>query len=168
MKKILFIFSIIICAGKAGAQDYVVLAKGDTVKGVIKLLSFDQLDRVQVSGIKKQTYTAMQVRSIAIEKQEYKPYKMENSIRFMKVLKPGYLSLLAFRPNGQGSWDGRYLYKMDGAGIELPNLSFKKSLGKFLSDCDVLAEKLDKGEFAKRDIERIIDLYNACIQTKSD
>jgi hypothetical protein len=168
MKKSILIYFLLSFSFFGKAQNYIVLTKGDTLKGVVKIVSFDNLDRVQVNGTKKQMFTAMQVKSLAIEKQEYRPYKLENSIRFMQVLKSGYLSLLAFKANGTGSWDGRYLYKMDGAGMEVPNLSFKKSLGKFLSDCPAIEEKLDKGEFSKKDIEKIIDLYNACMQAKSD
>jgi hypothetical protein len=168
MKKYLLIPGFLAVAILAQAQDYIILAKGDTVKGVIKILSFDLIDKIQVSGARKETFTAFQVRSLSIQSETYKPVKYEQSIRFMKVMKAGYLSLLSFKPTGTGSWDGRYLLKMDGNGMEVPNLTFKKSMSKFLSDCPALTEKLEKGEFGKREVEKIIDLYNTCVQTKSE
>lgn len=169
MKKLallLFLFSF--CMVEIKSQDYVVTVKGDTLKGRVKFVSFDQMDRVTVTGATKETLTAMQVRTVNIAREDYRPLKYENSIRFMKVIKPGYLSLLAFRPTGTGNWDGRLLSKMDGTSLEVPNLSFKKMIGKFLSDCPVIEEKLEKGEFAKKDLDRIIDLYNICLQSQSN
>ncbi len=169
MKKIfpllpLFLFLTIACL----SQDYVITAKGDTIKGKIKILSFDQLDRAVITNATKQTLTAMQIRSMNIDHETYRPLKHENSIRFMKVIKQGYLSLLAFRPTGQGMWDGRLLSKMDGSSLEVPNLSFKKMIGKFLADCPAIGEKLEKGELAKKDLEKIIDLYNSCMESQSN
>jgi hypothetical protein len=168
MKRNLLSLLVLIICFDLNAQDYIVLAKGDTIKGAFKILSYDLIDRVQISANKKETYTALQVRMLHQKEDNYKAVKYDNSIRFMKILKPGFLSLLAFKATGTGSWDGRYLSKIDGSGMEVPNLSFKKSLSKYLSDCPVIEEKLDKGELGKRDLEKIIDLYNACLLTKSD
>lgn len=168
MKKIallLILFSFFIA--KTNAQDYLITSKGDTIKGKAKILSFELIDRAVIPVPAKQTFTAMQVRLIHLENENYRPMRYENSIRFMKVLKQGYLSLLAFKPNGQGNWDGRLLAKRDGTSLEVPNLSFKKMIGRFLSDCPAIEEKLDKGELAKKDIDRIIDLYNTCLESQS-
>jgi hypothetical protein len=167
-KKSSFTVFLFLLTATLSAQDYLVTTKGDTVKGKAKILSFDPLDRVMMTGTNKQTFTAIQVRHLNMGNENLRPVRRENSIRFMKVIKPGYLSLLAFQPAGMGGWDGRYLSKVDGSGIEVPNLTFKKTMGKFLEDCPAIQEKLDKGELAKRDLEKIIDLYNACIQSKSD
>jgi len=149
--------------------DYAVLFKGDTLRGEAKILSFDRIDRIQlVSNGKKAVYQATLVKSLKIEHDFYNPVRIENSIRMMKKLKDGYLSLYSFVPEGQGGvWSGQYLLKKDGKGIEVPNLSFKKILSGFLNDCPDIKKGFDKGDFGKRDLDRIIDLYNLCIETKT-
>ncbi|MBS1558504.1 MAG: hypothetical protein JST69_07220 [Bacteroidetes bacterium] len=166
-------FILIICVAlgrSAYAQtDYVVFFKGDTLRGEAKILSFDKIDRVQlVSHGKKTIYQATQIKSLKIENDFYNPVRIENSIRMMKKMKEGYLSLYSFVPEGQGGvWSGQYLLKKDGKGIEVPNLSFKKILSGFLNDCPDIKKGFDKGDFGKRDLDRIIDLYNLCIETKT-
>ncbi len=146
--------------------DYAVTFKGDTLRGEFKLMSYDQLDRVQWSDRgQKKVYTALQVKSISKSGTFYEPVRYENTIKFMQVLKAGFLSLYKF--SNQNS-EGQYLSKKDGTGIEVPNLGFKKSMSKYLSECDDVAKRIDKGELGKRDLGRIIDLYNACLQNNSN
>ncbi len=86
----------------------------------------------------------------------------------MKVLMDGYLSLNAFNQANQSQWDGRYLTKMDGTGLEVPNLTFKKTLGSFLSDCGDIKKRREDGELGRGDLEKIVSLYNTCLQNKTD
>ena len=151
-----------------GQADYLVTAKGDTLTGQLKLFSYDLIDRVQVTALnKKTTYTAPQVRSFSKEGVVYRPERYENAIRFMKVLKDGFLTYYAFS-TGQNLWDGRFLKKKDGSGMEVPNLAFKKMMANYLNDCAEVQYRLEKGEFSRKDIERIVDLYNVCLQAKTD
>jgi hypothetical protein len=148
--------------------DYVVTVKGDTLRGELKLLSYDLIDRIQVKdNHKKTTYTGMQVRSFIKDGETYRPEQYENAVRFMKVLKDGFLSYYAFSTN-HNQWDGRYLKKKDGSGMEVPNLAFKKMLAKFLDDCEDIKKRIENGEYSKKDIERIVDLYNVCLQAKTE
>ncbi|HEV8511695.1 MAG TPA: hypothetical protein VGQ59_00365 [Cyclobacteriaceae bacterium] len=154
----------------ASAQtDYAVRLTGDTIKGNLQILDYEQIERVQIkTDNKKISLTALQTRSIRKNNEQYRPVKYENTARFMKVLKDGYLSLYAFHLTKQSSsWDGRYLTKLDGTGMEVPNLSFKKSMGNYLSDCGDIKDKFEKGELGKGDVEKIVDLYNACMQNKT-
>jgi hypothetical protein len=96
----------------------------------------------------------------------YKPVKHDNAIRFMKVVKDGYLSLLNYRIESQLTYNGTLLLKLDGKSIELPNLSFKKDMVSFLKDCPAVAEKIKNGDYKKRDLDRIIDAYNLCLTRK--
>lgn len=152
----------------ANAQtNYVITSKADTVYGKVRILSYDQLDRVQVeAGKKKEIFTALQVLSVSIDSQVYKPMQYEKKIVLMKQLKSGYLSLYAFRMENQSGYDGRFLVKLDGSALELPNITFKKSMEKFLEDCKSTAAKIKSGELAKKDIEKIIDDYNDCMQNQ--
>ena len=92
---------------------------------------------------------------------------METGYTFMKVLKPGYLSLYEFQREGQAAFDGLYLRKRDGTGLEVPNLGFKKMMSRFLEDCSAVVEKIDNGQLGKRDVEAIVEEYNLCIERKS-
>lgn len=166
MKILLFVLNLLCISGYG--QDYLVTHKGDTLLGELKLLSYDRLDRVQISQNKeKKIFTAIQVKGIYFKGESFRPLKRENTIRFMKLLKPGYLSLYAFQMEGQTSYDGRYLAKQDGAVMEVPNLTFKKSMASFLIDCRSVREKLEKGEYSKRNIDQIIDDFNACMDGNS-
>lgn len=149
--------------------DYAVRLNGDTLKGSLQILDYEQIDRVQIKNNKGKTaLTALQVRCVRKNNELYRAVRYDNTVRFMKVLKDGYLSLYAFHPTKQSSlWDGRYLTKLDGTGMEIPNLSFKKSLGSYLSDCDNVKVQIEKGELGKGDVEKIVDSYNACMQNKT-
>ena len=148
--------------------DYAIRVNGDTVKGSLKILDYEQIDRVQVKTNKeKTTLTSLQVRCIKKNNELYRPVRRDNTAHFMKVLIDGYLSLNAFHLSNQSSWDGRYLTKLDGTGMEVPNLSFKKSLGNYLSDCEIVKGRIEKGELRKGDLEKIVNEYNACLQAKS-
>lgn len=149
--------------------DYVVRLTGDTIKGNLQILDYEQIERVLIkTDSKKISLTALQTRSISKNNELYRPVKYENTARFMKVLIDGYLSLYAFHLTKQStSWDGRYLTKLDGTGMEVPNLGFKKSMGNYLSDCGDIKDRFEKGELGKGDVEKIVGLYNTCMQNKT-
>ena len=151
------------------AQDYALSVKGDTLRGKIKPYTLDNLDRLQITSKdkKKASYTALQVKGYVKDGITFQAVKYENSIRFMKVIKSGYLSLFAYSIAHQNLLDGRYLLKKDGTGMDLPNLAFKKLLGKYLSDCPDIKTQLEKGDLNKNQIEKIVDEYNSCIQANT-
>jgi hypothetical protein len=148
------------------AQDYVVLTKGDTIEGTLKPLTFGPDKKLQVveTGKKKVTYPLFQVKSFSMDGETYIPAKGPTGYTFMKVLKPGFLSLLAFQLENQFSYDGRFLLKKNGEGIEVPNLSFKKALKNFLDDCGDVSQKIEAGTYAKKELDIIIDEYNGCVE----
>ncbi len=145
-----------------------VTTKGDTVRGELRTTAYGNIDRVQVIvDNKKMFFTAMQVLAVHESGSVYKPAQYQNTVQLMKVLKSGYLSLYAFRVGNQTSLDGRLLIKLDGTSIEVPNLTFKKSLATFLEDCPTISEKVKDGELAKKDLDLIIDQYNSCLDVKT-
>ncbi len=148
--------------------DYVIRLSGDTIKGSLKIIDYEQLERVQIKTDKGKTVlTGLEVRCLRKNNDLYRPVRFENTVRFMKVLIDGYLSLHAFNSLNQNSWDGRYLTKLDGTGMEIPNLTFKKSLGNYLSDCGDIKKRIENGELGKSDVEKIVGLYNTCMQNKT-
>lgn len=150
------------------AQDYVITNKGDTVRGAIKLLSFDLLDRVQVkTGKEKRIFTAKEAKVCAIKGEFYRPVRQDNAIRFMKVLRYGYLSLYAFNSPNQHTFDRLMLAKLDGTLMEVPNLLFTKIIVNYLDDCPAIREKIKNEDYGKKDIKRIVDEYNVCLEEKT-
>jgi hypothetical protein len=171
MRKIIFLLSAIAssCVFAHAQSDYAITAKGDTLRGRVKLLTYDILDRVQVTvDKKKKVYTALEVKSIFVDGITYHTVKYDKGYRYMKSLKRGFLSLYGFRLPNQSSYDGQYLSKKDGTGMEIPNLTFKKSMAAFLDGCDEVKERIKSGDLGRRDVDQIIDRYNSCLQFKTE
>lgn len=144
--------------------DYLVTLKSDTLKGEFRILSYDNMDRVQqVTKGKKEVFTALQISQLKLNEEIYKPVQYDKSIRLMKVLKSGFLTLYAFRMPNQSSYEGRYLVKQDGSSMEVPNIGFKKILASYLDGCMEVSERVKSGEYSRGDIEEVIELYNLCL-----
>lgn len=144
--------------------DYVITTKADTLRGEVRLLSYDNIDRVQINiGKKKEMLTALQVLTIFYKDNFYKPIQYDNRVLLMQQVKTGYLSLYAFRLPNQTTYDGRYLYRLDGKNLEVPNLAFKKILSAYLEDCSTVSDKIKSGELGKKELEQILDEYNTCM-----
>jgi hypothetical protein len=166
------LFSLLLTLGTISLfsqADYAVTSKGDTLRGKAKLLTYDILDRVQVTiDKKKKVYTALEVKTLFTDGVTYHTVKYDKGYRYMKLLKSGFLSLYGFRLPNQSSYDGQYLLKKDGTGMEIPNLTFKKSMANFLSGCDEVESRIKNGDLGRRDIDQIIDRYNSCLQFKTE
>lgn len=153
----------------SNSQDYVVTAKGDTIYGAVKSLSYGPEKKVQVtaSNKKKSVYTIFQTQAFSLNGDTYRPVKRENGYTFMKVIKPGYLTLYAFQPENQVAYDGLFLMRKDGIGLEVPNLTFKKQMRNYLQDCPEVSAKIENGELNKKSLDKIVDEYNACIHQRT-
>jgi hypothetical protein len=144
--------------------DYVITSKADTLRGEVRMLTYDNIDRIQITvGKKKEMFTALQVLTVFYQDKFFKPIQVENRIVFMQQLKTGYLSLYAFRMPNQSTYDGRYLHRLDGKNQEVPNIAFKKIMTTYVEACPALSEKIKAGEIGKQEIEQIVDEYNACM-----
>jgi len=152
-----------------GAQDYVVTSRGDTVLGEVKPLLFGLDKKVQVvtAEKKKVTYPMFQVQTYSFKNELFQPVKGPEGYTFMKLVKPGYLSLYNYQLPNQMSFDGSFLMRKDGKGIDVPNIGFKKVMKSYLSDCQTVVNRIDNGELSKKDLITIIDQYNECIQGKT-
>jgi hypothetical protein len=146
------------------AQDYLVTVKGDTMRGSVKILSYGLMDRVVVNvDGKKTNFTAVQVRNLFYDSMKLMPVQRDNTIRFMRVLRSGYLTLYAFRLENQVTYDGRLLAKMNGKQLEVPNIGFKRILADFVEDCESTSAKVKDGSFERGNLEPMVDDYNACV-----
>lgn len=159
---------LFVCSYSAVAQDYIITAKADTLRGEVRILSYDQIDRVQIEkDKKKEVFTALQVLSVSKGGIEYKPVRFDNRIILMQVIRSGYLSLYAFKIQGQNTYDGRFIAKLAGTSMEVPNIGFKKILSNFLTDCAEVSNKVKEGELGRSEIATIVDEYNTCMETAS-
>ena len=162
MQKKYFIqlFTVLICLigfKMAFAQsDYVVFLQGDTLHGEINYLNYGKDKRGQIThGEKnKNTYSMMQIKSFQMDNEQYHLIKMIDQYTFMKPVLLGYLSLYLFQFENQLTWDGQFLYRLDGEGTEVPNIGFKKRMGEFLSDCSALAEDVKEGKLGKKELNK--------------
>lgn len=171
-KNILILF--LLCTGMmlptdVLSQDFLVIAQGDTLRGKVKSLVYGSDKKVQITeaGKKKVIYPFHRVRAFSIDGEVYQPVKGPNGYTFMKLLKSGYLSLYSFPLANQDSYSGRFLVKRDGDGMEVPNLTFEKAMKKYLDDCPEVVNKLDSDLLNKKDLDKIIDEYNSCIERRT-
>ena len=141
--RLFFTVFILLLFRSAYAQDFLVTVQQDTIKGEIKPLLYGSEKKVQVTepGKKKVAYPFFKVKAYSLNGEVFQPVKGPNGYTFMKLIKSGYLSLLSFQPENQTAYDGLWLLKKDGDGMEVPNLTFEKGMKKFLGDCPALGKK---------------------------
>jgi len=166
----ILLFLILLFAYKcAGAQDYVVTTLGDTLRGEVKPLFYGVDKKVQLRGAdkKKEVYPMFKVTAFHYKDETYQPIKGPDGYTFMKVVKSGYLSLYSFQMPNQISFDGLFLSRKDGTGMEVPNLSFKKFMKNFLEDCPSVVDRIDNGDLGKKELHQIVDEYNQCMSSKT-
>jgi hypothetical protein len=151
------------------AQDYVINTRGDTLIGEVKPLAFGLDKKVQIISPDKRKLTLpiLQVKEFHLKNETYHPVRGEKGYTFMKLLKPGYLSLYSFQLENQVTYDGLFLVKRDGASVEVPNLSFRKVLMKFLEDCEQVSKNINDGKYGKKDLNLIVDEYNQCVTDRT-
>ena len=165
LKLFLTAFIVLLFKDAYAQGDFLVTLQEDTIRGDIKPLTYGSERKVQVSepGKKKAIYPFFKVKSYSLKGEIYQPVKGPSGYLFMKLIKPGYLSLFSFQPENQTTYDGLWLLKRDGNGMEVPNLTFEKGMKKFLEDCPAVVKKIDNDVLNKKDLHQIIDEYNACI-----
>jgi hypothetical protein len=168
MKIYLFIAALFMFSASF-AQDYIITMRSDTLTGQVRILSYDILDRVQLfQGKKKTIFTALQVRRISIKNEQYAPVKYDNSIRMMKVIRSGFLSLYGYRAQSQTSFDTQVLQKLGGSTVDVPNIGFKRIVGDVVSDCVELMDQVKNGDLDRDQIVEIVDRYNKCVTGMKD
>lgn len=150
-------------------NNYVVLAKGDTLYGNVRFLRFGNDQKIQLTDLsrKKTIYEGNQIKAVGHEEHTFHTLRTAEGYAIMKLIKAGYLSLYAFQMENQSTWDGQYLYKRDGSGLEVSTLLFKKRLIAFLSECPEVTAKLETKELARNDLEEIVNQFNTCIEQRT-
>ncbi|MFN3841600.1 MAG: hypothetical protein ACK4RF_12915, partial [Cyclobacteriaceae bacterium] len=127
----------------------------------------DQKIQLTDESRKKTVYGKLQVKGFTMDGNHYHPIRTTEGYTVMQLLKSGYLSLYAFQLENQSTWDGQYLYKRDGSGLEVSSLLFKKRLKSFLSECSEVAAKIESRELSRNNLDEIIDQFNICIDQRT-
>ena len=168
MVQLILIVISLVASGIVLAQDYVVLAKGDTLHGVLKFMNYGKEQQVQVTASDKRkiTYSVLQLKAFQLENEKYHTVRAAEKYKFMRLLKGGYLSLYNYQLDDL-TWNGSWLMKRDGNGIEVPNMGFKKRISEFTFDCKDVSMSVAEGKLGRNDLYEIIDLYNACVANRT-
>lgn len=157
-------------------SDYIVTIKRDTLYGKVRYFSGNGVKYAGSSSKyvqltpetgKKSTHEMLQTIAFRINGETYHTIRFDQGYTFMKLIKPGYLSLYAYQIENQSTWDGRYFVKKDGALLDIPNLGFKKRVPVFLADCPEVVKDIESGVLKKTQLEEIVDRYNACVTLKT-
>ena len=153
----------------AGAQDYVLTTRGDSLRGEVRPLTYGAEKKVQIiSEDKEKTNLSLfEVRAFSSDGDVYHPVKGEKGYVFMKLLRPGYLTLYAYQMDNQNHYDGLFMKKADGEGMVVPNLGFKKYVSQFLEDCPDVAARIKAGDLNKKNLTELVDAYNHCIDERT-
>ena len=161
------LFFLTICAG---AQiDYVLTLQGDSIAGKVTLNSTSVVDRVQINtGTGKVNLTAMQVKEVNIGMEVFEPVQLGERIRFMKLIKSGFMSLYAYKVERERDYGGRLLRKLDGSYVDVPTLTFRGALVNFLTECYDVSEKVKSKELGRNELPLIVDLFNDCMKGKTE
>jgi len=169
MKKPVLIAILCLLSLTIYGQDELYMASGDTLTGEITILYPEDLfeEIILESGDSKKRYKAFEFICFTKDSTDYKSIKSGQKYRVMQLEKPGYLSLWRFRVDNSYSFNGQYLYRKDGQGQEVPGMLFKKTMMNFLSDCNAVEAALKEGAYKRKNVEELVDDYNACIGRKT-
>ena len=168
MKK-LVLSLLVIWTSEVNGQGYVVTTRNDTLRGEVKIMSFDEIDKVQVGeGKKKTQFKAIEVTVVSVGKDIYNPVLTQLGYRLLKLDHPGFLvSLYLARQAPSTTYDVQYLVKRTGKAFEVPNLKFRKQVSGFLSECASIEQKIEENKLGKNNLNEIIDEYNRCIENQT-
>ena len=168
MKK-LVLSLLVIWTSEVNGQGYVVTTRNDTLRGEVKIMSFDEIDKVQVGeGIKKTQFKAIEVTVVSVGKDIYNPVLTQLGYRLLKLDHLGFLvSLYLARQAPSTTYDVQYLVKRTGKAFEVPNLKFRKQVSGFLSECASIEQKIEENKLGKNNLNEIIDEYNRCIENQT-
>jgi hypothetical protein len=166
---VIVVFTSIILT--AQDQDYVITLKNDTIYGKVKIINSQgssQLITVK-NGKEKTNFKVYQIKSVDTSKGEFHTLKIREQYQLARLIKSGYLSYYKFSDdeNSNSSYDTPILIKRSGSQKEVSNIGFRKHIGQFLSDCEVVKEKFDSNAYSKNDLNQIIDDYNQCINDRT-
>ena len=167
IKKVL-LFWLLIISVALQAQDYVITHQNDTIRGVVSISTYDIQDRLEIKNGKKKTHlTCIHVKLAVIKNEVYKPVGTDKGFRMMKLIKSGAASIYHGR-SPSGFYEVVWIVLLNGSATEVPNLTYKKSMGMFLSDCQTIQQTIEDDNMTRKKLDQLIDEYNLCIQKQTE
>ncbi|MTI39796.1 hypothetical protein [Fulvivirga lutimaris] len=169
MRFSIYIILLFILSPAVYAQDWLVTTSADTLHGEIAIeLPMERYEELTIKNDdSKQRFKAYQVIEFEHKGQKYKTVKHAGVYRIMLVDSDGYLSQFRFRADQGYEFASVFLLKTDGESLEVSNLTFKKSLAKFLEDCETVVDDLENKKYKRSDLDQIVADYNSCINEKT-
>ncbi len=168
MMKTFLALVIVACSLGGHAQDYLVTTKRDTLRGRLSISSFPTMDKVVVSVDKKKTeYPGTSVHVLVLDSQVYRPVRTSDAYRLMRLSRAGMVSLYYGRQSPGTPYNVPFVVKKSGEAMEVTSLRFKKSMASFLDDCSSMKNKIEQDKLGKKDLEKIIDEYNLCLDQQT-
>lgn len=168
MMKTLLTLLVVSCSLGGYAQDFLVTTKQDTLRGRLSISSYPTMDKVVVSiNKKKAEYPGTSVLVLVLDSQVYKPVRTIEAYRLMKLSRAGMVSLFYARQSPGTPYNVPFVVKRNGEAMEVTSLRFKKSMSNFLEDCSSIKDKIEQDKLGKKDLEKIIDEYNLCLEQQT-
>ncbi|MEM9391303.1 MAG: hypothetical protein AAGA02_12560 [Bacteroidota bacterium] len=169
MKKLSVFVSLLFFAALSKAQtDEVYLTSGDTLAGKIDiLLPADYYEEIMVkTDNEKRRIKSFRMLGFKAGNDVYKIIKFGDKYRIMEEIISGYLGLYRFRADNNYDFGSRFLYKVTNEGIEVPNITFKKAVADFVSECPSVQTDVKNKTYKASNIEEMIRAFNNCINER--
>lgn len=153
-------------------QSYLITLEGDSIVGKYSIhrTSVDnEYIRIKADG-EKTEFQATEIKKLVDKRGNiYKPIRAEQRFKIGRVEQSGYVNLYVFTSTGSSqSFNQEILIKLDGSSLIVPGMiGFRKSMTDFLFECEEVNTQIEEGEFKKRDLEEIIEVFNDCMETKN-
>lgn len=164
------IFSLISLISYSQEQ-WLITAQMDTIYGKIYLETGDpyKVDEARVkNGKTKTSYKSYQVRSVHLdENQDFETLKIDGRYQFVEIdIKGKYFSRYLYKDpelGSSGNYSLKILVNWKGDQYKVSNLTSKKKFAEYFEDCESVSRKIEAGELKKKELEKIIAEYDACI-----
>lgn len=166
--KFIAIAFLTLAACPTHGQDYIVTVRGDTLRGKVRIIPLSNIDNAQVIvENKKSEHSALNTLVVSMGPDKYHTISIVDGYRFLKLAKSGAVNIYMARQSEGMPYNIPYLVKKTGEVLEVPNLFFGKKMASFLKDCPAIKQKLEDGQFGKKDLNQIVDEYNQCIEDQT-
>lgn len=163
-------FSLFVTAAHA-QDDWLITTKLDTISGKIFLDHGGpyQADEARVKNDDgKSNYKAYHVRSVYLgENDVYQTMKIDERYQFVKTDVAGkYFTQYLYLDPESGNTTNyalKILVNWKGDMYKISNLINKKKFATFFADCQSVSDSIISGSLKKKDLKKIFELYDECI-----
>lgn len=168
---LLFLFTATLTYSQKGyLEGYAVTNEGDTVKGMVKHKTGDEIkDKITVkkSEEEKVTLKAAEITGFVVGDEEFRTIVLDKDKVFMKRLAAGPVFLYEYQYINENSGSYTPVFEVyitkeaEKSLVMVKPGSFKKTVATYISDYPELAVDVDKGKYKIDDIEQVILKYNS-------